>query len=207
MKSPLALSLLILVSLGLAGCPEDTTPQKVFLWGDSIRVGYEAPLIELSPVAWTYYSPIWYNGMTAASLRAKLNDLPLENYTLFHLNTGLHDVFAVPSPTASEYATSWRSIVAYIRSRNPGAPIVLATTTAMDGRNAENALTASYNFALYEIADEFPRVSINDLRALQEVNSNVVHPAGDVIHFTATSYEIMAQQVLLALQQAETSLE
>lgn len=198
--------LIPLILLAFAGCPSDgpqESPQRVFLWGDSICIdGYADIVVENAPNDWEFFVNFWHPNMTAQALTSDIRRLDISSYTVFHMNVGLHGVYPVYIETPEEYEAGWRDVIAYIRSKNPSAPIVLATSTALDaGWEDANAITVLYNEALKRIAAENVRVSINDLRAYQESRPLRYLP-NDPVHPAYESSERLAIQVQLSIQEA-----
>lgn len=162
---------------------------KVFLYGDSISMGY-TPTVrkELRETADVYR--IFRNGESSNEFIANMEKMrktmfqPNFNYgwdfkwDLIHFNVGLHDLKYLEGErldkvngkqvsSISQYKKNLNEIFTYLIINYPDARLIFATTTPVPenepGRIAGDAV--KYNAAAREVLSGFPQIKINDLYA------------------------------------------
>jgi acyl-CoA thioesterase-1 len=175
---------------------------RVLLIGDSISIGYTAPVRELlRGIANVHRIP--ENGGPTSNGIAKLDQwLGKGHWDVIHFNFGLHDLKIMGGgrhqvPLA-EYEANLRKIATRLKST--GATLIWATTTPVPDapesrlnppRRAEDV--ARYNAAARAIMEE-NGIVIDDLYTLILPRlAGLQLPAN--VHFTEAGYAVLARQV------------
>lgn len=179
---------------------------KVVLIGDSIRLGYSAPVVKRLEKIAQVISPE-PNGGDSANVLAHLDEWALrERPVLVHLNCGLHDLkrdkktkqFQVP---LEQYQANLREIITRVRAS--GAALVFANTTPIDDerhakRGAEfdrtEAEVRRYNAAAERVMRE-AKVPMHDLHWLVERHGAQKLQLPDGTHYTPEGYEVLGEAV------------
>ncbi len=184
------------------------TMKKVFLLGDSIRMGYDRYVRELlEGEAEVCYSDDngRFAGYTFIGIPAwsKLAGDPIE-VAVVHWNNGHWDCAhfdddANPYSTAEEYAVWLRRVYACIRRHFPNARVIFATTTGVAPGRYEtmanprsNEEIAAYNAAAERVMAELG-VPVNDLAAFSA--DFPIDYYADAVHFTETGSRLLAGAV------------
>ncbi|MBR3502678.1 MAG: hypothetical protein IKO07_00360 [Clostridia bacterium] len=182
--------------------------KKVFLLGDSIRVGYCAFVREmLAGQAEVYYSgdndrfagytyigiPQWKN------LAGNPDEVAVVHWNNGHWDCAHFDRDGEPYSTVEEYAAWLPRVYRCIRRHFPNAKVIFATTTGIDpARYAEmssprsNEEIAAYNRAAEKVMADLG-VPVNDLAALAASFPAAYY--SDAVHFTDEGSHLLARAV------------
>ncbi len=182
--------------------------KKVFLLGDSIRMGYDSFVRELLEgeaevcfsedngrfAGYTYIGiPGWKN------LAGNPDDVAVVHWNNGHWDCAhfFHD--SEPYSTVEEYAAWLRRVYSCIRRNFPNAKVIFATTTGVAPGRYEtmanprsNEELAAYNRAAVRVMEELG-VPVNDLAAF-----SAPFPVGyyrDEVHFTDEGSRLLAGAV------------
>lgn len=179
---------------------------KVVLIGDSIRLGYTAPVAKRLEKIAQVISPE-PNGGDSANVLAHLDEWALRGRpVLVHLNCGLHDLkrdkktkqFQV---SLEQYQANLREIITRVRAS--GAALVFANTTPIDDerhakRGAEfdrtEAEVRRYNAAAERVMRD-AKVPVHDLHWLVERRGAQKLQLPDGTHYTPEGYEVLGEAV------------
>lgn len=188
----------------------------VILLGDSIRLGYQATVIEeLAGVA-----EVWApkeNGAHTPNLLTQLSTWVLpKNADVIHLNAGLHDLktlhwesreLVVP---LKHYRENVESLLRTMRERT-SAKVIWATTTLVNDEGSREAReknrefrrydadVQAYNRAAVQVCRKL-RVPVNDLYALSREHAAKQLPDG--VHFTPDGYAVLGRHVAGVVRKA-----
>ena len=182
--------------------------KKVFLLGDSIRMGYDDFVRDLlRGTAEVFYSEDngRFAGYTYVNIPQwkHLADQP-EEVNVVHWNSGHWDCAhfyrdSEPYSTPDEYAVWLKRVHLCIRRNFPSAQVIFATTTGVaPGRYAQmnsprsNEEIAVYNQAALDVMAELG-VPVNDLAAFT-ADFPLAYYA-DEVHFTEQGYRLLAEKV------------
>lgn len=180
--------------------------KKVFLIGDSIRMGYCQPLRERLKGTATLYWPdenCRFLQHTLRYLHEWAQACPREEIDLLHWNNGLWDAchfFGDPQPLTpiDQYEALLVHVHGQIRRVFPHAQIVFSTTTPVDERRLKveqgvpmrrNAEIRLFNEAAQRVMDAL-HVPVNDLYAFVEALPEAHYD--DWVHYTAEGYDLLA---------------
>ncbi len=183
----------------------ETNP-LVILIGDSIRMGYQATVIDALADA----AEIWVpeaNGGDSRNVLAHLDEwIVARRPHIVHINCGLHDLkrdfaqgqFQVP---IDEYAQNVRQILTRLKAES-GATLLWATTTPVDEKlHHENkdfdrfaADVEAYNAAALAICRE-EGVEVDDLYAVIEQGDKAGLLTKDGVHFVEEGSRILGEKV------------
>ena len=182
--------------------------KKVFLLGDSIRMGYDEYVREmLKDQAEVYYTEEnnRFAGHTHIGIPGwKMLSGEPEKVTVVHWNNGHWDCAhfnrdSEPYSTVAEYAGWLRRVYGCIRKHFPNAQVIFATTTGIDqARYAQmsnprsNEEIAEYNRAAVDVMAELG-VPVNDLTAVAA--EFPVEDFRDEVHFTEEGSRKLAEKV------------
>ena len=202
----LCLCLMILGSVQAAETPD--LPQ-VLMIGDSISMGYNAPLKELlQGKAKVIHNPgnAQHSAYGLANLDAWLGDTP---WDVIHFNHGLHDLKYVNDQGTNttskkdghiqipldEYEKNMEAIV--VRLKQTGARLIFATTTPfpkrVSGPLRETLDAARYNVAALGVMQRHG-IRVNDLYSfVQGCPDALLQPNN--VHFTKEGSRALAEQV------------
>ena len=182
--------------------------KKVFLLGDSIRMGYDEYVRELlEGTAEVFYSEDngRFAGYTYINIPQwkNLAGNP-DEVNVVHWNSGHWDCAhffgdSEPYSTTEEYAAWLRRVHSCICRNFPSAQVIFATTTGVaPGRYAQmtsprsNEEIAGYNQAAVQVMAELG-VPVNDLAAFSAGFPLALY--ADEVHFTQTGYRMLAEKV------------
>ena len=186
--------------------------KKIFLIGDSIRIGYDSIVREMMENEAQLY---WSNDnarFVAHTLRyahewAK-SDCDPEKIDIVHWNNGLWDALHVlgedPQTPVDEYRNGLKRIVGRLRKVFPNAKIIFALTTFVieermnDQFFRRNHEIELYNAAAREVMAE-EGVQVNDLYTVAKEMPLDWH-SPDGTHFTEEGYRALAEAVVRALR-------
>ena len=111
----------------------------------------------------------------------------------FISNNGLHTSEKTP---VEDYEKSYRAALRLIRSKQPSAKIVWASSTPLNTENAARAeKVAALNAAARRAAESVEDVAENDLYALANPLDRKAYWV-DTHHYTSDGYELLASQVV-----------
>ena len=182
--------------------------KKVFLIGDSIRMGYEKYVSEILAEKALVYSPednCRFAGYTYIGIPywKSIAGNP-EEVSVVHWNNGSWDCThfhrdSDPYNTVEEYAQWLRRVYVCIRQHFPNAQVVFATTTYVyDERQEEteeprsNGEIEVYNREAMSVMRELG-VPVNDLAALSA--GFPMEYFSDTVHFGAIGSRLLAEAV------------
>jgi len=198
--------------------PDKELP-KVFLYGDSISIGYteytraaldgQANVIRLHRNGGSSHNFIEY----METLRKTMFHPYLENgwdfgWDLIHFNVGLHDLKYVTEgkldrengtqvSSIKEYRHNLEKIISYLEKTWPDARLVFATTTPVpdNERGRIKGDSARYNEAALEILRKYDQVIINDLYAYinPRFDDLAIRPGN--VHFSKEGSRILGKRV------------
>lgn len=186
--------------------------KRIFLIGDSIRIGYDSLVREMmSEEAQLYWSSdnARFAGYTLRYVHewAK-NDCDPEKIDIVHWNNGLWDALHVLGDDAQtpidEYRNGLKRIGRRIRKVFPNAKIIFALTTSVieermsDQFYRRNSEIEAYNAAAREVMAE-EGIEIDDLYTVAKKMPDDWH-APDGTHFTEEGYKALAEAVVRALR-------
>lgn len=186
----------------------------VILLGDSIRMGYQATVIqELNGIA-----EVWApaeNGAHTANLLVQLSTWVLpKNPAVIHVNAGLHDLKTVHYDTretvvpVKHYRDNVAALLKTMQEKTH-ARIIWATTTMVNDegsrqareKNREfrryNADVELYNAAAVKVCRKL-HVPVDDLYALSRTATQLQ----DGVHFTTEGYQVLGRQVAAEVRKA-----
>ena len=182
--------------------------KKVFLLGDSIRMGYCAFVREmLAGKAEVYYSDDndRFAGYTYIGIPQWKNLAgDPEAVNVVHWNNGHWDCAhffgdSEPYSTVAEYAAWLRRVYDCIRRNFPNAKVIFATTTGIDPAQyaqmsspRSNEEIAAYNRAAEKVMADLG-VPVNDLAALASTFPAACYR--DAVHFTDDGSRMLARAV------------
>lgn len=186
--------------------------KRIFLIGDSIRIGYDAYVREMmADEAQIYWSDdnarfVSYT-LRYAHEWAKHNCDP-EKIDIVHWNNGLWDALHVLGEDAQtpieEYRTGLKRIARRLKRVFPNARIIFALTTSVieermsDQFYRRNAEIERYNAAARKVMAE-EGVEIDDLYTVAKEMPDDWH-APDGTHFTEGGYKALAEAVVRAVR-------
>ncbi len=187
---------------------------RILLIGDSISIGYTAPVRQLLLGRANVHRPLTNCGPTTKGVEELDKWLGDQPWDVIHFNFGLHDLkylgpngenLADPrSPTShqqvppEQYAQNLRTIVR--RLKQTGAKLIWRTTTPVPegarGRVVGDA--AKYNAIAREIMEQ-EGIPIDDhYTFVQQEISHLQLPAN--VHFTAEGSQRLAERVVAAIE-------
>jgi len=182
---------------------------RVLIIGDSISIGYTAPLKTLlEGKAMVFHNPgnAQHSGYGLKYLESWLGK---ESWDVIHFNHGLHDLKYVDhegkNTTSKEkgriqipleqYAQNMEAIV--LRLKQTGAHLIFASTTPFPDRPAgplrEASSTKAYNQAAQQIMESHS-IPINDLHGFALPRLGTLQQPNNV-HFTPEGSKALAQEV------------
>lgn len=175
----------------------DPKLKKVFLYGDSISIGYTNTVRkELEDKANVFR--IFNNGGSSDMFIPKMEQLQQSmfepnlkggwdfTWDVIHFNVGLHDLKylkdgkldAVNGKQVSSielYKSNLDQICIYLQKEFPKAKLIFATTTAVPDEGAEGRIAGDseiYNRAALEVLANYPSIAINDLYSFTKPNAS-----------------------------------
>lgn len=186
--------------------------KRIFLIGDSIRIGYDSRVREMMAGE----AMLYWSGDNARFVSHTLryvhewakSDCDPEKIDIVHWNNGLWDALHVlgeePQTPIDEYRNGLKRIVKRIRKVFPNAKIIFALTTfVIEERMSDqffrrNAEIEQYNAAAREVMAE-EGIEIDDLYTAAKEMPEDWH-APDGTHFTEEGYQALAVAVVRALR-------
>ena len=192
---------------------------KVFIYGDSISIGYTEFVRESLAGSADIYR-LHVNGGDSSSFIHKMETLRKAmfhpflsegwefNWDVIHFNVGLHDLkyihegklnkkegIQVLSP--GTYASNLRKIIGYLQATYPGAKLVFATTTPVPegepGRVKGDA--ARYNEVALDVLKDHGEILVNDLYTFS-VPVLEQHASGPGnVHFNSEGQRLQGMEV------------
>lgn len=181
--------------------------KKIALIGDSIRMGYQATVIEQLAGVAEIVSPE-KNGGDSRNVLAHLDEWVIDlRPDIVHLNCGLHDLkreFATPEQTQvplEEYRQNLETI--FRRITDTGATLIWATITpviyenhhAKKGFDRREEDVDAFNAVALEVARKFS-LPVNDLNAVvMHAGREKLMAEGDGVHFFPDGYRVLGMAV------------
>ncbi len=171
---------------------------RVLLVGDSITRSYRRPVSQLlqgkALVDMVATSRAVDNPAFLHELAYMLGPHSFP-HDLIHLNNGLHGWHL----SAEEYSDGMRRVVEFIREKQPGARLALATTTPVGERDdpktphpEKNPIVIERNERVLRLAAELD-LPVNDLYAPMLANPSLRSPDG--VHYTAEGQQALGEIV------------
>lgn len=164
---------------------------RVLLIGDSISRGYHAAArSQLAGKAYVDRLSLSY-GIGDLILRdTLLAQVRHRKFRVIHLNNGLHGV----AYSAADYEKGMRLLIVEIQKANPGATLVLATSTfVLPGYpGMSRKAIADRNAVVAKLAQEF-HLQVDDLAAVTRDHPEFY--VGDKIHYNGKGYDALGKQV------------
>lgn len=185
--------------------------KRIFLIGDSIRIGYDSRVRELlSDRAQLYWSNdnarfVAYTLRYASEWAAE--DCDASKIDVVHWNNGLWDVLNMLGDAAQtpleEYGNGLSRIAKRLKLLFPNAVIAFALTTSVieermrPGFSRTNAEIEAYNAVAREVMAK-ENIPVNDLYTVARDMPDDWH-AADGTHFTDAGYQALAEAVFAFL--------
>lgn len=192
---------------------------KVFLYGDSISIGYtEYVRASLSGKADVYR--LHENGSSSHEFISKMETFRKAlfqpdlkggwnfNWDVIHFNVGLHDLKFVDNgkldkvngklvSTLEVYEKKLRENIKYLKSTYPKSKLIFATTTVVPeeepGRIAGDEL--NYNKIALKVLKEYPEIRVNNLHDFSiPILKNYQDKKGSV-HYNSEGYRLLGIEV------------
>jgi lysophospholipase L1-like esterase len=210
------LALLILISASMLRADGEAKP-LVILLGDSIRMNYQAGVVEALKGKAEVWAPKENGRDTTFTLESLDGWLADRTPAVVHLNVGLHDLFldgktGRPRHNVEIYEKNLRAILTRLKQR-PHARIIFALTTKVNeawqaasqtyGRVVRrNRDIDVYNTRAREIALDLG-VAVNDLPAFMKAAGpdHILRPS-DGIHLSPDGCRLMGQEVATRILEA-----
>lgn len=181
----------------------------VILLGDSIRLGYQATVMEELAAEAEVWAPK-ENGAHTTNLLTQLSTWVLpKNAAVIHVNAGLHDLRTLHWETRElvvplkHYRDNVEMLLRTMRARTT-AKVIWATTTLVNDEGSRQARekgrqfrrydadVQAYNRAAVQVCRKL-RVPVNDLYALSRQHAAKQMPDG--VHFTREGYRVLGLHV------------
>lgn len=186
--------------------------KRVFLIGDSIRIGYDSYVREmLADEAQVYWSDdnARFVQYTLRYVNEWANhDCDPGKIDLVHWNNGLWEVLRLmgdePQTAIEEYEAGLKRIAKRLRRVFPNAKIIFGLTTSVieERMNPDfkryNRDIEAYNAVARRVMEQ-ENVEINDLYSVAQDMSDDWHSA-DGTHYTEAGYRALAAQVAAAIR-------
>lgn len=190
---------------GWRGEKAPTDLPQVFLYGDSIRIGYEPEFRRLSWGKWDVFTTGTINGGDTRTLVEQLGKGVPDGMDVYHMNCGLHDIGILFSRRVpiDEFEANWNVVLDHIFDSTPDAIVILATNTTFD-EEFFGLLGKSkrYSEVIRRIVRERFRagfrVYLNDLE--QFVTENGVQTQ-DGLHYSEEGSAQLAQKVYSSISE------
>jgi len=189
--------------------------KKIYLIGDSIRLGYDSRVRELledeAQVYWAMDNARFVQYTLRCLSDWGNNDCPAEKIDLVHWNNGLWDALHVlgdelPQTTPDAYREGLVRIIGRIRKVFPNAKITFATTTSVIESRLKptfyrkNSEIEQYNAIAREVMAEYG-IEIDDLYPVSCDMPDDWH-SEDGVHYTPEGYQALAEAVADFLRRA-----
>lgn len=184
--------------------------KRVFLIGDSIRLGYCGQVAELLKDKAEVLYPTdncRFAYFILASLGLWAMAVPKrDSVDVVHWNCGQWDAAQFeegkPLMSVEEYAEALKRVHAMIRKNFPNAQIIFALTTPLrDGVPLKAPRTTKdiirYNEAAKKVMQEL-NVPVNDLFAVAQTIPEELY--ADAVHFKSEGYQVLARAVVRTLE-------
>lgn len=200
----------------------DENLPSILVIGDSISIGYDPTVRNAMKGA----ANIIHNPGNGADTRygvAKIDEWLYREWDVIHFNWGLHDLKRLDGAnvgvTISDYKTNLQHIINRMRTFNPNAKLIFATTTPYpDGVSPirHQADAKAYNDAAKEVMTA-NNIDVNDLHALMmtkldtnndgivtnaEDNNNLNLQVDTNVHFKGAGSKVLADEVVVYLNNA-----
>ncbi|MCG9793144.1 SGNH/GDSL hydrolase family protein [Flavobacterium algicola] len=186
----------------------DPKLKKVFLYGDSISIGYTNTVRkELADKANVFR--IFNNGGSSDMFIPKMEQLKQTmfepnlkggwdfTWDVIHFNVGLHDLKYLKDEkldvkngkqvsSIEVYKKNLVEICNYLKKEFPKAKLIFATTTAVPDEGAEGRIAGDseiYNQAALEVIASYPSILINDLYSFTKPHAAEWHIAPANVHY------------------------
>jgi hypothetical protein len=183
---------------------------RVFIYGDSIRMGWEPEIRHLSANNWVTWSGGIFNGAYSDTMRGILEgDFPFfQHYDLYYLSAGLWDALEVTGQPfdLDRYEDNWRTALRIVQRVDPEAVVIVAATTSVGdnfddptGRLTPEVVNQRVDLEndtlralVTEASASGQRAVFHDLRQFAEQRglSRV-----DGVHFDDAGYDLLAAEV------------
>ncbi len=164
---------------------------RVLLIGDSISKGYHAAArAQLAGKAHVDRLSLSYGIGDPILVDTILAQVRHRKFRVIHLNNGLHGV----AYSAADYEKGMRRLIVEIQKANPGATLVLATSTfVLPGYPGMSRQTiADRNAVVAKLAQEF-HLQVDDLAAVTRDHPEFY--VGDKIHYNGKGCDALGKQV------------
>ncbi len=177
--------------------------KKVFLIGDSIRIGYQ-PFVEknLKDIA-DVLSPEKNCETSVKILQNLENWIDNQKFDIVHINCGLHDIKVEKGKDVNlvpieNYIENLKKIFEFLKRKS--RVVIWATTTEID-ENSHNKVKPFYRFqkdivkynqASILVAREY-EIPVNDLYNFTVDKKDMLKKDG--VHFTEKGYELLGEKV------------
>jgi acyl-CoA thioesterase-1 len=181
----------------IAGLP------RVLLIGDSISIGYTAPVRELLKGKANVHRIPTNGGPTIRGMEQMDKWLAEGRWDVIHFNFGLHDLKIGEEGSRQvpleQYGRNLREIVAKLNKT--GARLIWANTTPVPDAKTnpprQNADVIAYNMVARRIMEE-KGIPIDDLYGLVQPRLAAVQLPANV-HFTTDGYAVLGERVAAAI--------
>lgn len=188
----------------------------VILLGDSIRMGYQATVIEELAAVAEVWAPT-ENGAHTTNLLTQLSTWVLpKNAAVIHVNAGLHDLKTLHWETRElvvppkHYRENVERLLRTMRERT-AAKVIWATTTLVNDEGSRQAREKNRQFRRYDAdVQAYNRVAVQVCRKLRvPVNDLYAVSRGaqqlpDGVHFTPEGYRALGRHVAAEIRKALT---
>ena len=189
--------------------------KRIFLIGDSIRIGYDSIVREMmeneAQLYWSNDNARFVSHTLRYAHEWAKSDCDPEKIDIVHWNNGLWDALHVlgeePQTPLEEYRNGLKRIVGRLRKVFPNAKIIFGLTTFVieermgDQFFRRNAEIEQYNAVAREVMAE-EGVRVNDLYTVAKEMPLDWH-SPDGTHFTEEGYRALAEAVVKALRAAQ----
>lgn len=205
----------------------DPSLPNVLIYGDSISMGYTPHVREKLEGEANVYR-IHRNGgdvgrviRVMKEMEAAMGDHWSFEWDVIFFNAGLHDLkyldadgnYAIRAGkqvrSPQGYAQRLRRSLNYLKSENPGAQVIFATTTPVPegakGRKAGDAVRFN-EAALDVLENEYPEIIVHDLYSLTKPNMNQWQVRPGNVHYNAVGRAAQGDSVAEAISAALASL-
>ncbi|NQU40240.1 MAG: SGNH/GDSL hydrolase family protein [Lentisphaerae bacterium] len=173
----------------------DYSLPRILLVGDSICKGYQQGVCQgLAGIATVSVFTTSQCLCDRSYLRALAYYLDEYDYAAIHINNGLHSL----KSDRTDWERRLRAAIALIREREPGTPIIWASTTPSKDPATTQTVKALNAIAAQVVTDE--KIPTNDLFALMDPMDRAT-VWRDIYHVTAEGSEMLAAAVSAALRE------
>jgi isoamyl acetate esterase len=184
--------------------------KRVYLLGDSIRLGYQ-PFVTAALEGRAVVDGPPANCESSRVLRSRLSAWVSDRPDIVHVNCGLHDVrydpgAEQPCVDIAEYGANVEAILKDLEALGIGRIVWASTTPVDDSRNGKrpsrrwNVDIDRYNAVARKIAGSCG-AAYNDLHVAVRSQGTTGLLRDDGVHFTQLGYEFLASRVVDALAQ------